>query len=328
MHDPLKSRIFKIKNTEEFTALALDIFRYQAALNKPYHEYLARLGVNSAVIDNIKEIPFLPIELFKYHKVITGEEKAGIIFESSGTTSSLKSKHRVPDPDLYIKSLTNCFRLFHGAPEGYCFLALLPSYLEQSESSLVYMAGHLIKLTGHPESGFYLHNLDELADKLAQLERKKQKTILLGVSFALLDFAEKYPSPLRHTIIIETGGMKGHREELTREELHDILKKAFSVKNIHSEYGMTELLSQAWSERDGIFHTPPWMKILIRDTYDPLSYIPDGNSGGINIIDLANIHSCSFIATQDIGKLHADGSFEVLGRFDNSDIRGCNLMVE
>jgi len=327
MFDLLKERIFKINNDREFNLLALDIFRYQAVSNKTYHEYLGQLGVNPYIIKSLKEIPFLPIDLFKYHKIVTGEENAGIIFESSGTTSGDKSKHHIIDPQLYINSLTKCFRLFYGDPKDYCILALLPSYPERSESSLLFMVEHLIKLTNYSESGFYLHNIEELAEKLAQLERKKQETILLGVSFALLDLAEKYPVTLKNIIIIETGGMKGHREEITREELHQILKKAFSVKEIHSEYGMTELLSQAWSKKDGIFKTPPWMKIMIRDAYDPFSYVSEGISGGINVIDLANIHSCSFISTQDIGKLHSDGSFEVLGRFDISDIRGCNLMV-
>lgn len=328
MHKSLKSRIFKISDAEEFNSLTLDIFRYQAASNKTYRKYLGQLGVNPYIIKSLKEIPFLPIEFFKNHKIVTGEENTRIIFESSGTTEGDKSRHYVTDPQLYINSLTKCFRLFYGDPEDYSMLALLPSYLERSESSLVFMARHLIKLTGHPDSGFYLHNLDDLTEKLVQLEQNKQKTILLGVSFALLDLADKYPSPLKHTIIIETGGMKGRREEITREELHNILKKAFGVKKIHSEYGMTELLSQAWSEKDGIFNPPPWMKVIIRDAYDPFSYVPEGKSGGINIIDQANIYSCSFIATQDIGKSYPDGSFEVLGRFDNSDIRGCNLMVE
>lgn len=327
MLESLKDRIFKITSNRDFNSLALDIFRYQAVSNKTYHEYLGQLGVNPYIIEHIKEIPFLPIDFFKYHKIVTGEENTGIVFESSGTTSVDKSKHFVTDPQLYISSLTKCFRLFYGDPADYCILALLPSYPERSGSSLVFMAGHLIKLTGHPDSDFYLHNTEELAEKLVQLERKKQKIILLGVSFALLDLAEKYPAPLKNTIIIETGGMKGRREEITREELHQILKKAFSVEEIHSEYGMTELLSQAWSKKDGIFQTPPWMKITIRDAYDPFSYVAEERSGGINIIDLANIHSCSFISTQDIGKLHTDGSFEVLGRFDISDIRGCNLMV-
>ena len=328
MFDNLKDRIFKISNDGEFNSLALNIFRYQAVSNKTYHTYLGQLGVNIHIIDNLIEIPFLPVELFKYHKIVTGEENTGIIFESSGTTSGDKSKHYVTDPQLYINSLTRCFSLFYGNPGDYCILALLPSNIERGESSLAFMTGHLIKLTGHPDSGFYLYNFEDLIEKLSQLERKKQKTLLLGVSFALLDLAEKYPVPLKHTIIIETGGMKNRREDMTREELHEILKKAFRVREIHSEYGMTELLSQAWSKRDGIFHTPPWMKIMIRDSYDPLSYLPVGKSGGINIIDLANIHSCSFIATQDIGKLHPNGSFEVLGRFDNSDIRGCTLMLE
>jgi len=328
MDKSIKSKIFIVKNAEEFGSLALDIFRYQAEHNLTYRKFLEQLGTDPGSIDNIKRIPFLPVESFKNHKVITGEEKIGITFKSSGTASGDRSIHYVSDPDLYIESFSRCFRLYYGDPANYCILALLPSYLERRESSLVFMAKYLIEQTNHPDSGFYLHNLDDLTEKLVKLEKKKQKTILLGVSFALLDLAEKYSLPLNYTIIIETGGMKGQREEIIREELHDILKKAFRVKEIHSEYGMTELLSQAWSERDGIFHTPPWMQILIRDIYDPLNYIPDGKSGGINIIDLANIHSCSFIATQDIGKLHPGGSFEVLGRFDNSDVRGCNLMVD
>jgi hypothetical protein len=327
MFESLKDSIFKTTSDREFNSLALDIFRYQAISNKTYHEYLGHLGVNPYIIGHIKEIPFLPIDFFKYHKIISGEENAGIIFESSGTTSGNKSRHYITDPQLYINSLTKCFRLFYGDPADYCILAPLPSYLERSESSLVFMVEHLIKLTSHSESGFYLHNMEELAEKLVQLERRKQKTILLGVSFALLDLAEKYPMLLKNTIIIETGGMKGYQEEITREELHQTLKKAFSVKEIHSEYGMTELLSQAWSQKNGLFKTPPWMKIMIRDAYDPFSYVAEERSGGINVIDLANIHSCSFISTQDIGKLHSDGSFEVLGRFDVSDIRGCNLMV-
>jgi phenylacetate-coenzyme A ligase PaaK-like adenylate-forming protein len=327
MFESLKDSIFKTTSDREFNSLALDIFRYQAASNKTYHEYLGQLGVNPYIIGHIKEIPFLPIDFFKYHKIISGEENDGIIFESSGTTSENRSRHYVNDPQLYINSLTKCFRMFYGDPADYCILALLPSYPERSGSSLVFMAEHLIKLTSHSDSEFYLHNTEELAEKLVQLERKNQKTILLGVSFALLDLAERYPIPLKKTIIIETGGMKGRREEITREELHQILKKAFRVKEIHSEYGMTELLSQAWSKKDGIFQTPPWMKIMIRDAYDPFSYVSEGRSGGVNVIDLANIHSCSFISTQDIGKLHSDGSFEVLGRFDISDIRGCNLMV-
>lgn len=328
MHNSLKSRIFKITDEKEFSSLALDIFRYQVTSNMTYYKYLEQIGADPEIINNIKEIPFLPIELFKYHKIITGEKKTGIIFKSSGTTEGDRSKHFVTDPQLYISSFTKCFSLFYGDPANYCILALLPSYLEYPGSSLVFMIRHLIKQSGHPDSGFYLYNYDDLAAKLVQLEQKKQKTILLGVSFALLHFAEKYPSSLDYTIIIETGGMKGRRQEITREELHEILKKAFSIKKIHSEYGMTELLSQAWSKKDGVFLVPPWMKIVVRDPYDPFTTISDGRSGGINIIDLANMHSCSFIATQDIGKLYPDGSFEVLGRFDNSDIRGCNLMVE
>ena len=230
--------------------------------------------------------------------------------------------------DLYMNSFRGVFNMFYGDPGDYRILALLPSYLERKNSSLVYMADELIRMSGHPESGFYLDNLEELAEHMSTLEGEGQKSLLLGVSFALADLAEKHPMKLQHTIVMETGGMKGRRREMTREELHDLLKEGFGVRSVHSEYGMCELLSQAYSKGDGIFYCPPWMKILIRDPYDPLSAMKRDSSGGINIVDLANIYSCSFISTQDIGRITSDGGFKVLGRFDNSDIRGCNLMME
>jgi hypothetical protein len=324
----LKERIFSISNREEFDVLALEIFNWQASSNKIYNEYLKILKIAPGSVTSLEKIPFIPIELFKTRKIITSGSKPLLKFESSGTTGSSKSIHLVADPELYISSFTGCFRMFYGSQDKYCILALLPSYLERKNSSLVYMVNSLIRQTRHKNSGFYLSNLEGLADTLKKLESQGQSTILLGVSFALVQFAEKFPLHLKNTIIMETGGMKGRQEEMTREELHWILRKAFNADEIHSEYGMTELLSQAYSKGKGIFNTPPWMKIMIRDTYDPMACMPEGNSGGINIIDLANLYSCSFIATQDIGKINPSGGFEVLGRFDISDIRGCNLMLE
>ncbi|MGB7393621.1 MAG: acyl transferase, partial [Pricia sp.] len=250
-----------------------------------------------------------------------------VVFTSSGTTGSLTSRHYVKDIGVYEKSFRKAFFHFYGSISEYCVLALLPSYLEREGSSLIYMVDDLIQKSGHPESGFYLNDLKGLKNQLVQLEASGTKTLLIGVSFALLDLAETYPLKLQNTIIMETGGMKGRRRELIRDELHHILKSAFGVDRIHSEYGMTELLSQAYSKGNGHFETPPWMKILIRDTEDPLTYQPIGKTGGINVIDLANRNSCAFIATQDLGKMHPNGSFEILGRFDHSDVRGCNLMV-
>jgi phenylacetate-coenzyme A ligase PaaK-like adenylate-forming protein len=250
-----------------------------------------------------------------------------IVFSSSGTTGNQNSRHYVKDISLYEESFFRSFEMFFGKPDDYIILALLPSYLEREGSSLIYMVDHLMQKSDHPENGFYLHEYEELSGKLQILKNQGKKVILIGVSFALLDMAERHPLDFPDLVIIETGGMKGRRQELVREELHNRLKKAFSVDRICSEYGMTELLSQAYSMGEGLFMTPPWMKILIRDTNDPFTLIADGRTGGINVIDLANIHSCSFIATQDLGKMNKDGRFEVLGRFDNSDVRGCNLMV-
>jgi hypothetical protein len=328
MKQPLKDRIFNINNPEEFNLLALEIFNYQSVSNNIYHDYLRILKIDPAAVTTTEKIPFIPVELFKTSNIITGDTKPDLKFESSGTTGTLKSIHWITDPELYVTSFTKCFSLFYGSPDKYCILALLPSYLERKNSSLVYMVDGLIRTSKNKFSGFYLDNLTELAATLKKIDSMGQPVIFLGISFALLQFAQKFPLHLEHTIIMETGGMKGRQEEVTREELHGILKEAFHVNEIHSEYGMTELLSQAYSVGLGIFHTPPWMRIMIRDTYDPVTYLPAGKSGGINIIDLANIYSCSFIATQDIGKIIPSGGFEVLGRFDNSDLRGCNLMLE
>ena len=324
----LSDRIFEISNDEQFQELALEVFQYQAAENPVYKAYLNHLGILPGRVGTKEDIPFLPIEFFKKHRVVTGNLAHEVIFESSGTTGEDTSKHYICDLQLYHQSFTSTFRMYYGDPSRYCILALLPSYLERKHSSLVYMASELISLSGHPSSGFFLNEYKGLINQLEILEKARQPTLLFGVSFALLDLAENFPLELKNTIAMETGGMKGRREEMTREELHERLCLGFKLGFIHSEYGMTELLSQAYSKKDGIFRTPPWMKILIRDPYDPLSMMSRDSSGGINIIDLANLYSCSFLATQDIGKIAPDGSFEVLGRFDNSDIRGCNLMLE
>ncbi len=320
--------IFNIKSDREFEELALEVFRFQARENKVYSKYLGLLGIKPHCIDRLAEIPFLPIEFFKYHRVLTGNRPPRIVFESSGTGGTEVSKHYVVDPDLYHKSLNQCFNLFYQSPEKYCTLALLPSYLERGNSSLVYMAEQLIQQSNYDSSGFYLDDYSSLKKILLRSEENKTPTLLLGVSFALVEFAQQFPLILNNTIIMETGGMKGRREEMTRDTLHSLLKDSFKIREIHSEYGMTELLSQAYSSEKGIFKSPPWMKILIRDMYDPFNYLDHNASGGINIIDLANVWSCSFISTRDIGKTIHGGGFEVLGRFDNSDLRGCNLMIE
>lgn len=319
--------IFDITTASEFESMALEVFQFQYQYNAMYKAFCSHLGKHPEVVKRLEDIPFLPIEFFKFKKVISGSPDYEVVFSSSGTTGGTTSKHYVTSLDLYQQSYLKGFRQFYGDIKGYCVLALLPSYLEREGSSLIYMVNDLISKSSHADSGFYLDELSSLHTKLQQLDSVGQKTLLIGVSFALLDFVEKYPIKLQNTIIMETGGMKGRRKEMIRTELHDILRKGFGVENIHSEYGMTELLSQAYSQGNGIFQTPPWMKILIRDTEDPLSLQKTGRAGGLNVIDLANIYSCSFIATQDLAKCNVDGSFEILGRFDNSDIRGCNLMV-
>lgn len=320
-------KIFSISNEVDFEKTTLEIFRYQAENNAVYKEYLQHLKTDVGSISKINEIPFLPIGFFKSHKVISSKDCAKEIFTSSGTTGAFTSRHYVPDLSIYEASFTLGFEQFYGSIKNYCVLALLPSYLEREGSSLIYMMEHLIKDSNHHKSGFYLHNHEELIATIADLKKTNQKILLLGVSFALLDLAEKHKLDFSDVIIMETGGMKGRRKEITREELHAFLTQRLGVKKIHSEYGMTELLSQAYSKGDSLFFTPKWMKILIRDTYDPFTYEKKGRNGGVNIIDLANIHSCSFLETQDLGKIHPNSSFEILGRFDNSDIRGCNLLV-
>jgi hypothetical protein len=325
----LEDRIFSICTPENFWETTLKVFNYQYLNNQVYKEFITYLGRGINALNIISDIPFLPVELFRNHKIITGERPVEMIFESSGTTGVSPGRHYVSDLKLYEKSFLNSFRLFYGDPAEYIFIALLPSYIERENSSLVYMAEKLIRESNHPFSGFYKGKGDAILKAFKNGKEEGSKIILLGVSFALLDLAE-YESPdLSGVIIMETGGMKGRRKELTRSELHHLLKEKLNVNSIHSEYGMTELMSQAYSAGDGIFYCPPWMKIILRDPQDPLSlYMQPGITGGINIIDLANLNSCAFIATGDLGRLHEDGGFEVLGRFDNSDIRGCNLMVE
>lgn len=320
--------IFSIKNDNEFKNIGLDIFRHQAKNCPVYKKYIELRKIKVNKVSKIQEIPFLPINLFKNHKIISSSKIEEIIFESSGTTGNVKSKHYVSDLSVYKKSFIVCFEKFYGLPTDYCFIALLPTYSERKTSSLIFMVNELMHLSRHPENGYYLNNYEELYQKLMKLNNNAMPFILIGVSFALLYFVERYQLKLNNAIIMETGGMKGNREEITRAALHEKLKEGFGVKSIHSEYGMTELLSQAYSKKDGRFFAPPWMKIFIRDIYDPFSYVDIGKTGGINIIDLANMNSVSFIETQDIGRKHNDGSFEILGRFDYSEMRGCNLLVE
>ncbi|TAF44314.1 MAG: acyl transferase [Sphingobacteriales bacterium] len=325
---PAVNNIFAIKSSNDFNTVALQVFNYQSVNNPIYREYIKHLGVIVSEVKSIAQIPFLPIAFFKHHLIISGNSPTQIIFKSSGTTASAQSKHHVSNVKIYEQSYTQAFNYFYGNIKNTCILALLPNYLERDGSSLIYMVNDLIAKSEHPQSGFFLYNTDELLAILGNLKSQNQKTILIGVTFALLDFVEKHTINFPELIVIETGGMKGKRKEMIREELHELLKKGLGVSYIHSEYGMTELLSQAYSSGDGIFKCPKWMQIFIRDTNDPLALLENGKTGGINVIDLANIHSCSFIATQDVGKKHAKTSFEVLGRFDNSDIRGCNLMLE
>lgn len=315
------------RSPSEFGPLALEVFRFQFRNNVAYRSFCTHLGAVPEAISKIEEIPFLPIQFFKSHRICSGTFTPELVFSSSGTTGQVPSKHYVAKKEVYEESFTNTFERFYGPPRQYCVLALLPAYLEREGSSLVYMVNRLIHASGHPESGFYLHDHKALARKLQTLDSNGTPVLLIGVSFALLDLIEKYTFQLKNTIVMETGGMKGRRKEMIREELHEVLKKGFGVTHIHSEYGMTELLSQAYSKGDGLFTSPPWMKVLIRDTEDPLTLLSHGKTGGVNIIDLANLYSCSFIATQDLGKWHVGGSFEILGRYDHSDIRGCNLMA-
>ncbi|NQX39735.1 Acyl-protein synthetase, LuxE [Pedobacter steynii] len=327
MKDLIK-QIFSISSDSQFEESCLSVFRHQAENCNIYKEYISHLRVKPAEIKTSMEIPYLPISFFKTHEILSSKEATEITFSSSGTTGMVQSRHLVTDLSVYDQSFTLAFEQFYGQIENTCFLALLPSYLERDGSSLIYMVDALIRDSKHPDSGYFLHNHEELHQKLNQLKATGQKTILIGVTYALLDFIEQYQLDFPELVVMETGGMKGKRKEMVREELHGLLQTGFGVSDIHSEYGMTELLSQAYSKGEGIFACPPWMKIHLRDTNDPLTLLRNNRSGGINVIDLANLNSCSFIATQDLGRLFRDGSFEVLGRFDNADIRGCNLLVQ
>ena len=303
------------------------MFRFQYENNAVYRDFCELLNVEKGSVKSLHQIPFLPIQFFKSHDVLSSSDDIQVTFTSSGTTGMTTSNHLVPDVSVYEQSYQNAFSEFYGNIEDYAVLALLPSYLEREGSSLIYMVNDLIERSNNPNSGFYLHNYDELTAKLIELDTSGQNVLLIGVTYALLDLIELQKFTLNNTIVMETGGMKGQRKEMIREELHELLCDGFGVNSIHSEYGMTELLSQAYSLGNGIFECPNWMSVLIRDTEDALTYVDYGKTGGINVIDLANINSCSFIATQDLGKKHPNNSFVVLGRFDNSDIRGCNLMV-
>ncbi len=323
----LTKQIFSISNTQEFEQTCLAIFNHQAAHCQVYKSYLSHLRIDPKAISGPEQIPYLPISFFKTHEVLSSPASPEIIFSSSGTTGALQSRHLVTSVNVYEQSFNTAFEKFYGRIADTCLLALLPSYLERDGSSLIYMVDALLRQSKHPDSGYFLHNHDELYRKLKQLQSENQKTILIGVTYALLDFIEQHKIEFPDLIVMETGGMKGKRKEMVREELHQLLQDGFGVNAIHSEYGMTELLSQAYSSGAGLFRCPPWMTICLRDTNDPLSPAPDNRTGGINVIDLANINSCSFIATQDLGRLLPDGTFEVLGRFDHADIRGCNLLI-
>jgi len=319
--------IFRSKLTN-FDELALKCFGHQFENNKIYQQFCKLVGINSfSDVCEVKNIPFLPVEFFKTHKVICSEVQSEIVFSSSSTSGKGESSHYVSDLKFYEESFKQAFKMFYGNPDELVILALLPSYSERKDSSLIYMAEKLILMSNKTESGSYLYNFDQLAVVLNKLNKEKKKTLLLGVTFALLDFSENHTIDFPELIILETGGMKGRREEITREELHKKLSIAFGVEKIHSEYGMTELLSQAYSKDNGIFNCPPWMKIFISDLNDPFKILENQKAGIINVIDMANINSCCFIKTSDVGRVFDDGSFEVLGRMDNSDLRGCSLIT-
>ena len=323
----MQKAIFNIQNETDFERCALQVFKHQFENNKVYRSFCDLLYIHPSDVKQVAQIPFLPIQFFKSHAVLSSTQAVQETFTSSGTTGSSVSKHMVTDVSWYTKSYTKGFEHFYGPIEDYTVLGLLPNYLERDGSSLIYMVDDFIKKSNKPASGFYLNNLTELSKTLIALDKKGEKVLLIGVTFALLDLLESQTFTLKNTVIMETGGMKGRRKEIIRNELHEILCAGFGVSKIHSEYGMTELLSQGYSYGDGLFDCPPWMKILARDTEDALTLVGANKTGGLNVVDLANYNSCSFIATQDLGKVNSNGRFEVLGRFDHSDIRGCNLMV-
>lgn len=323
-----ENTLLHITSAEDFRVKALETFKAQYEENVVYRSWVDFLKIRSDQVQCLEQIPFLPVSFFKTHRVYCGDiQKARQVFTSSGTTGSVPSSHFVADLSLYEQSFLKGFRLFYGEPSDYCILALLPGYLERSGSSLVYMVDRLIRESEHPLSGFYLRDYKKLLNTLDLLKKNTQKTIILGVTYALLDLCEHGVRLNNDFIIMETGGMKGNRPEMPKSELHAVLKHGLGVDRIHSEYGMTELLSQAYSSGDGLFEAPPWMRFLIREVDDPLAFKTDHRTGGVNVIDLANRYSCSFIATQDLGRLHIDNRLEIMGRFDHSDVRGCNLML-
>ena len=325
--EALLKRPFTIRSDEEFNALALELFHLHAERNTVYRGFLSGLKVDPGKVERVDQIPFLPIGLFRSHTILLDGLEATLRFASSGTTGAPTSHHYLPWPGVYERSILAGFRRVYGDPAQWRIVALIPSHLERKDSSLAWMMDRLIGATDDPLSGVFGSDLDRVGEILRRSEREGRKTLVVGVSFALLDLAEKHAMPLKHTTVVETGGMKGRRQELVREELHQILSEAFGLASVHSEYGMTELLSQAWSTGSGLFSCPPWMRVQVRDVNDPLHALGQGRTGGIDVIDLCNIGSCPFISTQDLGRMHANGSFEVLGRFDHSDLRGCNLLV-
>jgi Acyl-protein synthetase, LuxE len=322
-----RNRIFGHLNEGDFNAIALDIFRFQFERNEIFRRYADAIGADPGKVIHYSQVPFLPVSFFKTAPVVTGISLPEKIFFSSGTTGTERSRHNILDLSVYDESLVKGFEGFYGLIETYNIFALTPDPQQKPDSSLIYMISKWILKSKSKASGFYLDRQGVLAKLLEECKSAGKRTLLIGLSYALVDFAEKFPIALPGAVIMETGGMKGKRKEMIREELHAFLSERFCCKNIHSEYGMTELLSQAYAQENGHFKTPSWMKVLVRDTNDPLSLIPDGKTGGINIIDLANFNSCSFLSLQDLGKINGDGTFEVLGRFDFSDLRGCNLMM-
>ncbi|NDA61456.1 MAG: acyl transferase [Chitinophagia bacterium] len=318
------NNIFSVTDSQ-FDALSLETFAFQYQGNVVYREWCDRMGIHPESVRSFTAIPALPVSFFKSSRQRTTEFVPDVIFESSGTTGTQSSYHEIKDRTIYEQSYSKAFRMFYGEPTDWCILALLPSYLERGNSSLVYMVNDLLLQSKHPLQGFYLHNITALADRLKQVEAAAQKTLLIGVTYALLDFAEEFPMQLLNTVVMETGGMKGRREELTREQVHEKLQQQFQLQQIHSEYGMTELLSQAYSSGNGRFHAPPWMRVLVRDERDPLLVKTEGE-GLLQVVDLANQYSCAFIALDDVGRVYADGSFEVWGRRDHADLRGCSLL--
>ncbi len=326
-YETIKTKIKEV-NKETFEEVALSVFRYQQQNNPLYHKFIKLLGVSPELVTKTEQIPFLPIQFFKSHPIKTGKWESELIFSSSGTTQKKQSKHHLRSCSWYEECALSAFEEQFGSIKDFVLLALLPSYLEREGSSLVYMVEQFIKKSGHSSSGFYLYNTKELTDMLIKCMKKDQKILLIGVTYAMLDYAVDHPMALKKVIMMETGGMKGKRKELLKEQIHHRLKEAFGLNSIHSEYGMTELLSQAYSKGEGIFFPSRTMQVMIRETTDPMNILPDRKTGGINVIDLANIDSCSFIATDDLGRRYEDGTFSLHGRFDSSELRGCNLLLE